>query len=864
MTQTYDAKGRPWRQSLPFNPFASPAETEYHATTSYDGANRVVSVTTDDGSTTATAYNGNITTVTDQAGAARALTSDGFGRLKQVVEDSTGKNYTTAYTYDVLDDLKTVSQGTLTQRTFNYDWLKRLVTAYNPESGTICYGAYVSGVCNESYDANGNLLNRTDANSVVTTFTYDHLNRPLTKSYTGGKTPTVTFAYDSAAAGTTCSGGAATYDTGRLTSITTPSLASPPLPSTAEYLNYDALGRICFSQEKVGTPAYTFGYQYNLASGLISETYPSGRVLDTAFDSQNRPATVTSGATNYASLIAYASSDAVSQILFGGISSAPVATQNIAFDHAYTTLRAQPTGITVTTGTATPLTLNYWYCPGKANSCGGANGNNGNPLYAQILTSAGLNLSQTFGYDKVNRLTSAAETGGSSEWSQTYLYDAWGNRAVTAGYIPYPYATPNALTQYANNRWNGTGAGYDLGGNQTALTARTFTYDGENRLLTSTQPGMGAIAYAYDGEGRRVQKTVGGVTTVYVYDGGGQLAAEYSTAAQTVSGTQYVVQDTLGSTRLLLDSGGMVSERFDYLPFGEEIPAGVGSRAAPYSTFSYPSGTPDQVNAKFTGKERDAETGLDYFGARYFSSAQGRWTSPDWSAVPQPVPYADLTDPQTLNLYSYVRNNPLSRADADGHCDGVASCLWGGLQWAGSTAAAGAALIQTATVAAAGAATAAVVYLASPEVPGAIPSPNPGHQFAMSQDAVRSGTANSYANDANENYVPSGKQGQAQGQQSTPADPGNGPQNVGNNPRDTKGRTNTDLPGGHEAAKSTFDQRTQGQQVVVDPKTGHQVAADGTRLRLNPDGTARVDIPKNQNNPKHETIHFNNPDKPQN
>lgn len=71
---------------------------------------------------------------------------------------------------------------------------------------------------------------------------------------------------------------------------------------------------------------------------------------------------------------------------------------------------------------------------------------------------------------------------------------------------------------------------------------------------------------------------------------------------------------------------------------------------------------------QFTGKERDAETGLDYFGARYFSGAQGRFTSPDWSATPQPVPYADLTDPQTLNLYSYVRNNPLIKADPDGHC----------------------------------------------------------------------------------------------------------------------------------------------------------------------------------------------------
>jgi len=71
----------------------------------------------------------------------------------------------------------------------------------------------------------------------------------------------------------------------------------------------------------------------------------------------------------------------------------------------------------------------------------------------------------------------------------------------------------------------------------------------------------------------------------------------------------------------------------------------------------------------FTGKERDAETGLDYFGARYLSSAQGRWTSPDWSAVPQAVPYGTLGDPQTLNLYAYVRNNPLGSADADGHTD---------------------------------------------------------------------------------------------------------------------------------------------------------------------------------------------------
>ena len=70
---------------------------------------------------------------------------------------------------------------------------------------------------------------------------------------------------------------------------------------------------------------------------------------------------------------------------------------------------------------------------------------------------------------------------------------------------------------------------------------------------------------------------------------------------------------------------------------------------------------------KFTGKERDAESGLDFFGARFYSSAMGRWMSPDWVDKPEPVPYADLTDPQSLNLYGYVRNNPMNHADGDGH-----------------------------------------------------------------------------------------------------------------------------------------------------------------------------------------------------
>ena len=122
----------------------------------------------------------------------------------------------------------------------------------------------------------------------------------------------------------------------------------------------------------------------------------------------------------------------------------------------------------------------------------------------------------------------------------------------------------------------------------------------------------------------------------------------------------------------MLNSAGTPVGYHDYLPFGEEILGGAGSLGGRGSLY----GAADGVTHKFTDKERDAELagsamqGFDYFGARYFSAAQGRFTSPDWSATSQPIPYADLTDPQTLNLYGYVRNNPLRLIDPNGHGEG--------------------------------------------------------------------------------------------------------------------------------------------------------------------------------------------------
>jgi RHS repeat-associated protein len=87
----------------------------------------------------------------------------------------------------------------------------------------------------------------------------------------------------------------------------------------------------------------------------------------------------------------------------------------------------------------------------------------------------------------------------------------------------------------------------------------------------------------------------------------------------------------------------------------------------PFGDAAQTSGACSPSLRLFTGKERDTESGNDYFGARYYASTLGRWLSPDWSAKVEPVPYAKMDTPQSLNLYSYVANNPVTGFDPDGH-----------------------------------------------------------------------------------------------------------------------------------------------------------------------------------------------------
>jgi RHS repeat-associated protein len=122
------------------------------------------------------------------------------------------------------------------------------------------------------------------------------------------------------------------------------------------------------------------------------------------------------------------------------------------------------------------------------------------------------------------------------------------------------------------------------------------------------------------------------------------------------TGVQWLVSDQLGTPRMIFDKTGSLAnmKRHDYLPFGEELFAGQNGRTVQQGY------TGDIVRQKFTQKERDNETGLDFFEARYYASAQGRFTSAD------DPKYSLAVDPQTWNLYEYVRNGPLTRTDPTG------------------------------------------------------------------------------------------------------------------------------------------------------------------------------------------------------
>ena len=311
---TYDALGRVSGVS---NPYRSTSDPTYGWTTYlYDALGRKTGQHQSDGvSILSWLYSGPTVTSTDEAGVQMQHTTDGLGRLTQVVELGTTASplsLTTLYNYDTLGNLSTVSQNggsgnTPRARNFSYDSLSRLLTSTNPETGTICYGQWSGSNCINGYDANGNLQYKTDARGVVTHYTYDNLNRLLSKTYPAG-TASACYQYDSSSVA-----GAGGNLIGRLTNKWTQAGAcpSPPSPPATpltfrSYLSYDAMGRLLNERQctrsNCGTTSYAPSYTYDLAGHIITHTNGTGAFTFTdSYDAAGRLASVVSNNTQYIS-----------------------------------------------------------------------------------------------------------------------------------------------------------------------------------------------------------------------------------------------------------------------------------------------------------------------------------------------------------------------------------------------------------------------------------------------------------------------------------------------------------------------------------------------------------------------------------
>ena len=216
-------------------------------------------------------------------------------------------------------------------------------------------------------------------------------------------------------------------------------------------------------------------------------------------------------------------------------------------------------------------------------------------------------------------------------------YDQFGNMNTTVsnagcGVSANP-PTPGPTAVYTGNQLTKSAAasqtiGYDAAGNilSNPDMGATMTYDGEGRVVTWLGSGTNGATYDYDGEGRRVRKTLMGVsagTTYLCTMRGGSWRRRLGRRGATDTGTTYLTDDHLGSTRLVTDGAGAFKQRWDYLPFGQLI-AGSAAYGNRDQVRAYPAAGPASgVDLEFTGKERDAETGLDYFGARYLEFGAG-------------------------------------------------------------------------------------------------------------------------------------------------------------------------------------------------------------------------------------------------
>ena len=682
---TYDGIGRVFTVS---NPYCTTSDPIYGLTTYvYDALGRTTQVKHADNSTVLTSYSGRATQVQDEGNGTQRVTrisqTDALGRLSSICEvasapfvgtggsssssligqngssaacgqDIAANGFVTSYGYDVLDNLIGVAQGSVA-RSFNYDSLSRLTSAANPESGTITY----------VYDANGNTSsktapapNQTGTATVTTSYQYDALNRLTQKSYSDGTTPTASYYYDS------YPNFNATNPIGRFLVSSVPSQLG--LCCIATLQEYDPMGRISEQSQYLPTGCacdYALPYTYDLMGNMLTSTDPYGNSFTYGYNGAGRITSVTgsySDANDPASLLSAMHYNAAGQPI-----SDQLGDDGEVETYTYTN-RNQLRAMSAVNGSTPIYNYSLTFAP------------NGNVLTANDSVNGNWNYS----YDQFNRLVCAnlasngtCATPPTGTPTYTYVYDRFGNRWQQNGsYSMQLSFTGSGSTN--NNRMDGHS--YDSAGNLLNDGTHQYFYDAESHLIqvdgtagtcTSGSTTGTTACYYYDAEGRRVWRT--GFTADscdntgkrgYVFDVAGHVIVENNSNGTGCQGQVYVGERHFGR-----QGGGTFFYHADWLGTVRFINSdGYPTQGAETCT-SLPFGDGLSCNSNygnvwhFTGKERDYESGLDNFGARYDASSMGRFMSPDdfWKD-------SHVGDPQSWNKYAYARNNPLRYVDLNG------------------------------------------------------------------------------------------------------------------------------------------------------------------------------------------------------
>jgi RHS repeat-associated protein len=596
----YDSAGTAAKVSNPYRL----GETVYWTETQYDALGRVSKVIPPDGSSTANRMqyiydlDTPAKTVIDAAGKQKRYEYDAAGRVFRITEPDSSGQLTLATTYNYMPSGGqpglVITQGTHTI-TYVYDTLGRRVSATYPESGTTTY----------VYDDNGNMTQKTDARGWVTNYTYDELNRLTGKTYQndGGVTTAVAISYDTTTNGI---GKPAGWASG----------------NNSGSSSYDIMGRVTSSSLTIAGDTHSMQESFVPGGELITTTFPNGFTATNGYDSIGNLETITSSfAGNLVTNIDRNTSGSWTLINYGnGVSNARTYNSNL-----------QLKSIRVSNGN------DYFYKTYEYNE-GFAN----NGKIATITDNLDSTKSIAYTYDELNRLATAATSG--PDWGLSWGYDRYGNRlnqAVTKGTAPSDAPSINS----ANNRistWT-----YDAVGNVTNDGRNTYAYDAENRIISINS---GATTYTYDAGGSRLPNTTGTTTIRYYFGVAEKTNSSWTkiligTPAGTVewdNGTMlYKSNDHLGTPRIITNASGAVIGHTDLFPFGE-VWAETGT----------------STKFKFSGKERDSESGNDYFGERYNNSNSGRFLTVD--------PVIHLNDPQSFNAYVYTRNDPINLLDPDG------------------------------------------------------------------------------------------------------------------------------------------------------------------------------------------------------